>query len=69
MFVTINAKHTRLNASHLISLAGRQLYRDETLARAHDLIRALNEREDSPLFGQIKMLGVERGFHGVGLHC
>src|SRR5262245_58696338 len=26
MFVTINAKHTRLNASHLVSLSGRQLY-------------------------------------------
>src|ERR671913_1297952 len=25
MFVTINAKHTRLNASHLVSLSGRQL--------------------------------------------
>ena len=32
MFVTINAKHTRLNASHLVSLSGRQLYRDEALA-------------------------------------
>src|SRR6187397_3222893 len=31
MFVTINAKHTRLNASHLVSLSGRQLYRDEAL--------------------------------------
>src|SRR5207342_2318372 len=34
MFVTINAKHTRLNASHLVSLSGRQLYRDENLAAA-----------------------------------
>src|SRR5256714_4117390 len=32
MFVTINAKHTRLNASHLVSLSGRQLYRAEALA-------------------------------------
>src|SRR4029453_10702154 len=32
MFVTINAKHTRLNASHLVSLSGRQLYRDDNLA-------------------------------------
>src|SRR6266850_666980 len=32
MFVTINAKHTRLNASHLVSLSGRQLYRDDSLA-------------------------------------
>ena len=29
MFVTINAKHTRLNASHLVSLSGRQRHRDE----------------------------------------
>src|SRR3569832_947493 len=61
MFVTINAKHTRLNASHLVSLSGRQLYRDENLAAAHDVVRALNDREDSPLFGEIKLLGVGRG--------
>ena len=61
MFVTINAKHTRLNASHLVSLSGRQLYRDDNLAAAHDVVRALNDREDSPLFQQIKLLGVGRG--------
>ena len=61
MFVTINAKHTRLNASHLVSLSGRQLYRDEALATAHDVVRALNDREDSPLSGEIKLLGVGRG--------
>ncbi|MGH9385216.1 MAG: DGQHR domain-containing protein [Vicinamibacterales bacterium] len=61
MFVTINAKHTRLNASHLVSLSGRQLYRDEALATAHDIVRALNEREESPLRGEIKLLGVGRG--------
>jgi hypothetical protein len=61
MFVTINAKHTRLNASHLVSLSGRQLYRDEALAAAHDAVRALNDREDSPLHGEIKLLGVGRG--------
>src|ERR671913_725796 len=61
MFVTINAKHTRLNASHLVSLSGRQLYRDENLAAAHDVVRALNDREDSPLRGEIKLLGVGRG--------
>lgn len=61
MFVTINAKHTRLNASHLVSLSGRQLYRDDNLAAAHDVIRALSEREDSPLAGEIKLLGVGRG--------
>lgn len=61
MFVTINAKHTRLNASHLVSLSGRQLYRDENLAAAHDIVRALNDKEDSPLYGQIKLLGVGRG--------
>ena len=61
MFVTINAKHTRLNASHLVSLSGRQLYRDEDLAAAHDIVRALNDREDSPLYDEIKLLGVGSG--------
>ena len=61
MFVTINAKHTRLNASHLVSLSGRQLYRDEALATAHDVVRALNDREDSPMYDEIKLLGVGRG--------
>ncbi len=61
MFVTINAKHTRLNASHLVTLSGRQLYRDDNLAVAHDIVRALNDRQDSPLHGEIKLLGVGRG--------
>src|SRR5215212_1297227 len=61
MFGTINAKHTRLNASHLVSLSGRQLYRDENLAAAHDVVRALNDREDSPLYNEIKLLGVGSG--------
>jgi len=61
MFVTINAKHTRLNASHLVTLSGRQLYRDENLAASHDVVRTLNEREDSPLSGDIKLLGVGKG--------
>jgi DGQHR domain-containing protein len=61
MFVTINAKHTRLNASHLVSLSGRQLYRDDSLAIAHDIVRALNDRDDSPLAGEIKLLGVGTG--------
>jgi DGQHR domain-containing protein len=61
MFVTINAKHTRLNASHLVSLSGRQLYRDEALAAAHDVVRVLNDREDSPLHHEIKLLGVGHG--------
>src|SRR6187401_3360464 len=61
MFVTINAKHTRLNASHLVSLSGRQLYRDEALAAGHDVVLALTDREDSPLYDEIKLLGVGRG--------
>jgi DGQHR domain-containing protein len=61
LFVTINAKHTRLNPSHLVSLAGRKLYPDENQALAHDIIRALNEDETSPLQGEIKMLGIGRG--------
>jgi DGQHR domain-containing protein len=61
MFVTINAKHTRLNPSHLVSLSGRQLYSDDSLAAAHDIVRGLNDREDSPLYGDIKLLGVGKG--------
>ncbi len=61
MFVTINAKHTRLNASHLVTLSGRQLYRDDNLAAAHDIVRSLNDREDSPLHRAIKLLGVGEG--------
>jgi DGQHR domain-containing protein len=61
LFVTINAKHTRLNPSHLISLAGRRLYADQYQALAHDIIRQLNEEESSPLKGEIKILGVGKG--------
>ncbi|MGQ9645865.1 MAG: DGQHR domain-containing protein [Thermodesulfobacteriota bacterium] len=61
LFVTINAKHTRLNPSHLISLAGRRLYADSYQALAHDIIRTLNEEESSPLHGEIKILGVGKG--------
>ncbi len=61
LFVTINSKHTKLNPSHLISLSGRRLYRDENLAAAHDVIRSLNEDENSPLRGQIKVLGIGKG--------
>jgi DGQHR domain-containing protein len=61
LFVTINAKHTKLNPSHLISLAGRRLYPDKALAASHDIIRALNEHSESPLRGEIKLFGVGRG--------
>jgi DGQHR domain-containing protein len=61
LFVTINAKHTRLNPSHLLGLAGRRLYSDPLQAMAHDIIRKLNEDDGSPLCGEIKMLGVGRG--------
>ena len=61
LFVTINAKHTRLNPSHLLSLAGRRLYANPHQALAHDIIRHLNEAEDSPLRGDIRMLGVGKG--------
>ena len=61
LFVTINAKHTRLNPSHLVSLAGRRLYADQNQALAHDIIRELNEEESSPLNGEIKILGVGKG--------
>jgi DGQHR domain-containing protein len=61
LFVTINAKHTRLNPSHIISLSGRKLYPDPNQALAHDVIRSLNEDETSPLHGEVKMLGTGRG--------
>src|SRR6266508_572478 len=61
LFVTINAKHTRLNPSHIISLSGRKLYPDPNQALAHDVIRSLNEDDTSPLHGEIKMLGSGRG--------
>lgn len=61
LFVTINAKHTKLNPSHLISLAGRKLYTNPYEALAHDIIRKLNEEEGSPLQGEIKILGVGKG--------
>jgi len=61
LFVTINAKHTRLNPSHIVSLAGRKLYPDPNQALAHDVIRSLNEDETSPLHGAVKMLGTGRG--------
>src|SRR5213593_3523133 len=61
LFVTINAKHTRLNPSHIVSLAGRTLYPDPNQALAHHVIRSLNEDETSPRHGEIKMLGTGRG--------
>src|SRR5687767_3036980 len=61
MFVTINAKHTRLNPSHLVTSPGRQLYRDESLAAAHDMVLAHINREDLPLYSEIKLIGVGHG--------
>jgi len=40
----INAKHTRLNPSHIISLAGRKLYPDPNQALAHDVIARSTRR-------------------------
>lgn len=61
LFVTINAKHTKLNPSHLISLSGRRLYPDESLAISHDIVRSLSEDSASPLRGEIKLFGVGHG--------
>lgn len=61
LFVTINAKHTKLNPSHLISLSGRRLYPDPSLAASHDVIRALNEDRTSALAGEIRLFGVGHG--------
>ena len=46
LFVTINAKHTRFNPSHIVSLAGRKLYPDPNQALAHDVIRSLERGRD-----------------------
>ncbi len=61
MFATINSKHTRLNASLLFSLKGRQLYADPLDACVHDVLKKLNEKDTSPLKSHIKMLGVGAG--------
>jgi DGQHR domain-containing protein len=61
LFVTINAKHTKLNPSHLISLSGRRLYPDAALATSHDIVRSLSEDSTSPLHGEIKLFGVGHG--------
>src|SRR5262249_56381696 len=42
LFVTINAKHTKLNPSHLISLAGRRPHPHKELAATHDTLPPLN---------------------------
>jgi len=61
LFVTINAKHTKLNPSHLISLSGRRLYPDIELAISHDIVRSLSEDSSSPLHKEIKLFGVGHG--------
>lgn len=61
LFVTINAKHTKLNPSHLISLSGRRLYPDVELAISHDIVRSLSEDSSSPLHREIKLFGVGHG--------
>jgi len=61
MFATINCKQTKLNSSLLVHLAGKRLYQDRNLIAAHEVARKLNEDENSPLFQEIKMLGVGKG--------
>lgn len=61
MFATINCKQTKLNPSLLVNLSGRRLYSDAREIIAHELARKLNTMEGSPLYGEIKMLGVGKG--------
>jgi DGQHR domain-containing protein len=61
MFVTINTKHTRLKPDLIVSLSGRKLYPEKKLAIAHDVVRYLNESVESPLQGQVRVLGVGSG--------
>ncbi len=61
MFVTVNTKHTKLKKDVIVSLSGRRLYSSPRLAAAHDAVRAINERQDSPLAGKIRILGIGSG--------
>lgn len=61
MFVTINTKHTRLKPDLIVALAGKKLYPDKKTALAHDILRSLSQRADSPLHGDIRILGVGPG--------
>lgn len=61
MFVTINTKHTRLKPDLIVALSGKKLYPDRKTALAHDILKSLNSREDSPLHNEIRILGVGKG--------
>ncbi|MDQ7779099.1 MAG: DGQHR domain-containing protein [Planctomycetota bacterium] len=61
MFVTVNTRQTKLSRDIVVSLSGRRLYSSPSLAAAHDIVRALNERPESPLAGNIRILGVGAG--------
>jgi DGQHR domain-containing protein len=58
MFVIINSTHTRINKSHLVDLYERiEWGTDPEKKYAAQLVRALYERDDSPLQYHINMLG------------
>ena len=58
MFVIINSTHTRINKSHLVDLYERiEWGTDRKKKYAAQLVRALYERDDSPLQYHINMLG------------
>lgn len=58
MFVIINSTHTRINKSHLVDLYERiEWGADPEKKYAAQLVRALYERDDSPLQYHINMLG------------
>jgi len=61
MFATINCKQTKLKSSLLVNLSGKRLYSNAREVIAHELARRLNSMEGSPLYGEIKMLGVGKG--------
>jgi DGQHR domain-containing protein len=61
MFVTVNTKQTKLKKDVIVSLSGRRLYSSPRLAAAHDTVRSINERQDSPLAGNIRILGIGSG--------
>jgi len=58
MFVIINSTHTRINKSHLVDLYERiEWGTDRKKKYAAQLVRAIYERDDSPLQYHINMLG------------
>lgn len=60
LFATINLKQTKVSKSLAFDLYAYAKTRSPQKS-CHEVVRLLNDREDSPLFGMIKLLGVATG--------